>query len=78
MDRAVEVVDREVVRGTEAVADTVVAVTARVDVAAAHPVSAGTAADRVPKRHRRCCDDVLSVPSLGLQNFSSNLLHLVS
>lgn len=80
MARAVEAVAREAVRGTEAVADTVDAVAARVDVAAAHLVSAGTAADPVPRRRRRCTDDVLSVPfhtKLGLQNFfSGNLLRL--
>lgn len=65
MDRAVEVVAKEAVRGTEAVVDTVDAVAARVDVAVAHPVSVGTAADHVPRRRRRRCDDVLSVPSLG-------------
>lgn len=79
MARAVEVVDREVVRDIEAAADTADAVAARVDVAAAHLVSAGTA-DLVPRRRRRCLDDVLPVLSsheAGIAKFlSGNLLHL--
>jgi hypothetical protein len=81
MDRAVVAVAREVVRDIEAVADIVDAVTARVDVAVAPLVSGGTV-DRVPRRRRRCLDDVLSVPSLHMKlgfakfSLSGSLLHL--